>query len=83
MRPAWRRLSAPRRLLEGGVRRRMQVAIELARLAEREAAQHLARMIPERRADLGHHRVALLQPPRCRKLARHARSGALIDVVPM
>ncbi len=58
--------------IEGRIGCRMQVAIELAWLAQRKTAQHLPRMVPERSSDLGHHRVACLHPPHARKLTRHA-----------
>ena len=70
--------------VEGRVGRRMQVAIKLRRLAQREAAQHLPGMIPERRADLGDHDVARLHAARAWETgAAPPRSGAAIDVTPM
>ena len=71
------RLEHRRNRIEGGIRRRMQVAVELVRLAERETAQHLARVIPECRADLGHHDITRLDAPHARKLARHAQIGRI------
>ena len=50
----------------------MQLAIGLGRvLADREAAQHLAGMVPERGADLGEDDVAALDLAVGRKLRRH------------
>src|SRR5512144_893422 len=43
--------------IEGGISGRMQVAVELIRLAERETAQNLTRMIPERRGNFSHHDI--------------------------
>jgi len=51
----------------------MQVAIEFGRFTQREAAQHLPRVIPECGADLGYHDVASLHPPHARKLTGHAK----------
>ena len=52
----------------------MQRAVERRRLlAHREAAQHLAGMIPKRRADLREYDVAVRHAPRRGKLRRHAQ----------
>ena len=50
-----------------------RLAIKLVRLAERKTAKHLPRVIPERRADLGHHHVARLHAPHARKLTGYAK----------
>ena len=70
--------------VERRIGRRVQVAIKRRRLlADREAAQHLAGIIPERRADLGEHDVA--RSARCASdgnCAGTARCGSRIGVTP-
>ena len=69
---------------ECGVGRRVQVAIKLwSAPPEREAAQHLAGMIPERRADLGDHDVARRNAAAGGKLRRHAKMRRAIVVTPI
>ncbi len=58
-----------------GVGHRMQIAVERRRLCvDREAAQHLAGMLPECGADLGGDNVAARDAARADKLRRHAEA---------
>ena len=69
-----RRRAVPQHLDDGverGIRRRMQIAIERRRLlADGEAPQHLAVVVPERRGDLREHDVAGRNAPRRMELRR-------------
>src|SRR5262249_57364619 len=63
--------------LQGSVCRLVQLLVERGRIdADREAAQHLARILPELRGDLGHDDVAFGDPATrgelawCRKVRR-------------
>ena len=59
----------------GGVGHRMQIAVERRRLGvDREAAQHLAGMLPECGADLGGDNVAARDAARADKLRRHGEA---------
>src|SRR5690348_12214946 len=49
----------------------MELAIKPVRFAERETAQHLARMVPKCRTDFGSHGIACLNATQTGELPRH------------